>query len=345
METAASPPFFPLPVAGGADSPPPFAWDSWYAGAGGRTIAIPEANAILQEIYNDQYPRCFGATAAERTLMSETDAAATVKAKARELGADLVGVCEIAPEDVYRGKTVEHRYAVAVGMSMKWREFQTVPSQKSAVECLRIYRDLGEVVIALADFIRSLGWGCTVEHPIGDTDVLHIPIGLKAGFGELGRHGSIINPQLGPLFRMGCALTSMPMATDRPIDAGIAKFCDNCRACRIYCPADAIPDKRSPDAGKDHLGNDRYKVDTGKCFPYFATHYYCSVCLPVCVYNHKEWARDSEDFSINIFPDVVMNPPPPPLDGIAPDTRHNYPHVNRNPSETAPTFRRKNNIA
>ena len=150
---------------------------------------------------------------------------------------------------------------------MRWREFQVVPSRESAIECLRVYFTLGETVIRLAAYIRSLGYACKVEHPIGDSDLLHIPIGLKAGFGELGRHGSIIHPTLGPLFRMGSVVTSMPLATDRPIDAGIAKFCDTCRACRIYCPADAIPDERSPEAGKDHLGNDRYVVDTGRCFP------------------------------------------------------------------------------
>jgi hypothetical protein len=66
---------------------------------------------------------------------------------------------------------------------------------------------------------------------------------------------------------------------DAPIDAGIAAFCDTCRACRKYCPPAAIPDDPSPAAGKDHLGSD-----------------YCSICLPVCVYNHKEWGRDFEGF-------------------------------------------------
>ena len=165
---------------------------------------------------------------------------------------------------------------------MKWREFQVVPSVASAIECMRIYYTLGETVIRLADWLRSIGWRCQVEHPLGDSDLMHIPIGLKAGFGELGRHGSIIHPELGPLFRMGSVITTMPMALDRPVDAGIAEFCDRCRACRKFCPADAIPDERSPEAGKDHLGNDRYKIDTGRCFPYFARNYYCSICLPVC---------------------------------------------------------------
>ena len=58
-------------------------------------------------------------------------------------------------------------YAIAVGQRMRWREFQVVPSRESAVECLRVYYTLGETVIQLADYIRSLGWACTVEHPLG----------------------------------------------------------------------------------------------------------------------------------------------------------------------------------
>jgi ferredoxin len=183
--------------------------------------------------------------------------------------------------------------------------------------------------IRLAGYIRSLGYACRVEHPIGDSDLLHIPIGLKAGFGELGRHGSIIHPQLGPLFRMGSVATSMPLAIDRPIDAGIARFCDACRACRKYCPADAIPDDRSPEAGKDHLGYDRYVVDTGRCFPYFAQHSYCSICLPVCVYNHKEWARDFEGFATRLFPTVLMPAAPSPAEPRLTQPAHWYAKLKR----------------
>ncbi|MET0556117.1 MAG: hypothetical protein ABW221_23965 [Vicinamibacteria bacterium] len=313
---------------------PAFSWDEWYARVGGRSIQIEEVDGYLKEIRELQYPRFDGPVAPQRRVFaSEEDAAADVKAKALELGADIVGICRIEPSDVYRGRTVGETHAIAVGQRMLWREYQVVPSRESAIECLRVYATLGETVLQLAAYVRSLGFACKVEHPIGDSDLLHIPIGLKAGFGELGRHGSIINPQLGPLFRMGSVATSMPLATDRPIDAGIAKFCDTCRACRIYCPADAIPDERSPAAGKDHLGNDRYVVDTGRCFPYFAKHDYCSICLPVCVYNHKEWARDFEGFQTKLFPQVLMHEPPPPVD-LPRDQRHGYEPLQREPAVT-----------
>jgi hypothetical protein len=320
-----------LPVEGKVVrvSPPPFQWDTWYQAVGGRTISIDEVNALLQKIHGEQYPRFDGPVAPQRHDFASPEAAAAhLKQKALEFGADIVGICEIEPSDVYRGKTVTEKYAIAVGQRMLWRAFQVVPSQESAIECMRVYHELGETVIGLAGYIRSLGYACKVEHPIGDSDLLHLPIGLKAGFGELGRHGSIIHPKLGPMFRMGSVITSIPLAIDKPIDAGIAAFCDTCRACRIYCPANAVPDHRSPEAGKDHLGNDRYIVDTGKCFPYFAKHYYCSICLPVCVYNHKEWARDFEGFQTKLFPDVRLEEPPVPAD-INAEQRHSYNKLGR----------------
>jgi epoxyqueuosine reductase len=309
--------------------PPPFAWDDWYAAVGGRSIRIEEVDVYLRRIYEEQVPRFTGPVAPARQVFASPEAAAAVvKARAIEDGADIVGICEIEPSDVYRGRTVTERYAVAVGQRMRWREFQVVPSRESAIECLRIYFTLGETVIQLAAHIRSLGWACTIEHPIGDSDLLHIPIGLKAGFGELGRHGSIIHPTLGPLFRMGSVATSLPLAIDHPVDAGIAKFCDHCRACRKFCPPDAIPDERSPEAGADHLGNPRYVVDTGRCFPYFARHQYCSICLPICAYNHKEWARDFEGFTTRLLPTVVMDVPPAPVDAPQ-ERRHVYPLIRR----------------
>jgi len=309
-------------------SPPAFRWDEWYASVGGRSIKITEVEDLLRRIREEQYPRFNGEVNPKRSVFSSiVEASEAVKRKAFEIGADEVGIAEIAPGDVYQNREITEKYAIVVGQRMRWRAFQNVPSQASAIECLRVYFSLGEVVIQLADHVRSLGYPCTVEHPIGDSDVLHIPLALKAGFGELGRHGSIIHPKMGPLFRLGSVITDMPLQIDHPIDAGIAAFCDKCRACRIYCPANAIPDERSPEAGKDHLGIDRYVVDTGKCFPYFAKHNYCSNCLAVCVYQHKEWARDFDGFHTKLFPDVGLETPPSPADPDVP--KHWYPRLMR----------------
>ena len=309
-------------------SPIAFRWDDWYRAIGGRTISIKDVDSYLHTIKEYQYPRFTGEIHPSKTLFTSSQQASDyLKKKALSFGADEVGIAEIEPTDIYKGRSVKEKYAIVIGQKMLWREFQEVPNERSAIECLRIYFSLGEIVIQLAEEIRKLGYPCTVEHPIGDSDVLHIPLALKAGFGELGRHGSIIHPKMGPLFRLGSVITDMDLAIDAPIDAGIAKFCDNCKACRIYCPAKAIPDERSPEAGKDHLGNDRYIIDTGACFPYFGTDNYCSVCLAVCVYNHKDWAKDFDGFHTQLFPDLQLKQSPHPVD---PDIdKHWYPLLHR----------------
>ena len=103
-------------------SPPPFAWDDWYALVGGRSIRIEEVDDILQQIYNDQYKRFDGDVAGTRMEFdSPADAARHLKDKAIEFGADIVGICEIEPTDVYRGRQVMEKYAIAVGQRMRWR--------------------------------------------------------------------------------------------------------------------------------------------------------------------------------------------------------------------------------
>jgi hypothetical protein len=94
-------------LASSQQSPPAFSWDDWYASVGGRSISIDEVNAYLKDIYEDQYKRFEGEPAAQKHIFAnEAEAAATIKKKAAEFGGDIVGICEIEPSDIYRGKTV-----------------------------------------------------------------------------------------------------------------------------------------------------------------------------------------------------------------------------------------------
>jgi epoxyqueuosine reductase len=283
----------------------------------------------MKRIVEEQYPRFESETNPTTSFPIDANLAHDwIHSTATQLGADIVGVARIEPHDVYHGKVVAHTHAIVLGKRMQYEEFVSVPSHAAAVECLRIYYDLGEVVINLAYALRAAGVCCVIEHPIGDSSVLHIPLALKAGFGELGRHGSIIHPEFGPLFRIGSILLSENIRTDQPTDAGIAAFCDSCKACRMLCPADAIPDERSNDFGTDPLGLPRYVVDTAKCFPYFATANYCSACLAVCAYKHKKWAR-GRDGNLAPFPTVNFGVVPPAVDNV-PERAHKFPPLRRN---------------
>lgn len=310
------------------NSPPAFLWEEWYNSIGGRSINIDEVDKILNEIKTIQIPKFNGAVNPIKTKFESNKLASKlIKKEALRLGADEVGICEIEAKDIYKNREVNEKYAIVVGQRMLWRMFQKVPSEESAIECMRVYYTLGEVVIQLAEYIRSLGYPCRVEHPIGDSDVLHIPLALKAGFGEIGRHGSIIHPTMGPLFRIGSVITDLDLEIDHPIDAGIAEFCDKCQICQKKCPANAIPNERENSGNKDQKGNYLYKIDTGKCFPYFAKYKYCSLCLPVCVYNHKEWAKDFDGYKTRKGSKILKEEAPPVSD---PDIdKHDYPKINR----------------
>jgi len=312
----------------GKTQKPPFDWESWYQACGGRVDHTPQASKIVAKIYNEQAPKFTGhVESTTRPFDSSDQASQFVKDLAIEAGAAAVGITRIEPADVYEGRSVDETYAIAIGQRMLWKHFQTVPSQESGVECCRVYYDLGEVCIAVADALRERGYPARVEDPVGDSDLMHIPIALRAGFGELGRHGSIIHPHLGPLFRLGTVVTDLPMKCDEPLDLGIAEFCDRCKACQKYCPADAIPEERSPAAGVDPIGKARYVLDTGRCFPYFARQHYCSICLAVCAYKHKEWARDFKGKETKLSPTTLLKEPPPTVDPLPPTRVHDYPRL------------------
>ena len=108
-----------------------------------------------------------------------------------------------------------------------------------------------------------------------------IPAALAAGFGELGKHGSIINPQLGSSFRLACVLTDLPLAEDRPVDFGADDFCQSCRVCEDACPPAAIGDAKQLVRGES-----KWYVDFDACMPYFAVTHGCGICLAVC-----PWSR------------------------------------------------------
>jgi epoxyqueuosine reductase QueG len=111
-----------------------------------------------------------------------------------------------------------------------------------------------------------------------------IPVLYHAGFGELGKHGSLINPDLGANFRPGFVTTTLPLAHDQPLEFGVQDYCLTCNLCRNNCPGDAIP--------ADFVMTDgvrRWLTDIEKCYPISRFRdEYCHICVDVCPYIHKE---------------------------------------------------------
>ena len=205
-----------------------------------------------------------------------------VKRYAREAGADLVGITILKPHHLYKGQHPQHHYAISLGMRMRLKLLQTAPDLPAAVEVMRVYHDLGEVTLKVAAFVRNLGYSALAHHPTGPRKLLHVPVAVDAGLGELGRHDSVIHPELGSSFRLGTVTTDLPLEVDAPLAVGIADFCTKCTRCVQWCPAGAIPLEKSA-----RRGLTKFYIDLNRCLPYFLKTEGCGVCIAQCTYTVK----------------------------------------------------------
>jgi epoxyqueuosine reductase QueG len=204
-----------------------------------------------------------------------------IKAKATELGADMVGICRLEPHMIDLGSDVPHEFVIACCVA---EDYDKVTQGADAVEeeAMRTYAKCSEIATEMAAHIRALGYPARAHHN-GGSEVQAIPIFYQVGFGELGRHGSLINKKYGSSFRPGFVTTDLPLVEDHPREFGVQDVCMNCNVCQLNCPGDAIP--------QDHVithGIKRWLIDLEKCYPYSRLRdEYCHLCVDVCPYNVK----------------------------------------------------------
>ena len=203
--------------------------------------------------------------------------AAEVKALARKLGVSLVGVAEVTAEDLYEGREPGLKQAICLGLPMDRTEMEYAPQPRAAAEVMRAYRAVAKVAVRLAEEIRAMGWPARAYGNPNSTDILMIPLAVRAGLGELAKHGSMISVEHGSNFRLAAVLTDLPLALDRPVDRGVDDVCAVCRRCVDDCPPRAIFEE--PQLVR---GESKWYVDFDKCIPYFVKTCGCAICIEVC---------------------------------------------------------------
>jgi epoxyqueuosine reductase len=208
-----------------------------------------------------------------------------IKAKATDLGANLVGICRLQPQMIDLGSEVSHEFVIACCVAEDYDKVLLGPDDVEE-EAMRVYAKCAAVATELAAYVRDLGYPAIAHHN-GASEVQAIPIFYQVGFGELGRHGSLINETYGASFRPGFVTTDLPLQEDRPREFGVQDFCVNCNVCQQNCPGDAIP--------QDYVitrGIKRWLIDLEKCYPYSRLREeYCHLCVDVCPYNFKSHAK------------------------------------------------------
>lgn len=194
---------------------------------------------------------------------------------------EATGVARLQPDWVFEGHEITLPNVIVIGVQHDYPEIATAPEPDAGVEVMRQYLRAAAAAKDIAAWLRSTGWQAdAVTGPMTGALAL-IPPALACGFGELGKHGSIIHPELGASFRLSAVLTDAPFAPTPPLEAGIDAFCQNCRICEDACPPEALfPEK------KWVRGTQKWYVDFDKCLPYFNQHHGCAICIAVC-----PWSR------------------------------------------------------
>lgn len=201
-----------------------------------------------------------------------------VKDIALEAGAVLVGITEVKDHHIYEGKEVPYRLAISVAVTMDRENMLEVPYEPAVLAVMDAYVDVGQIAIHVATRIRAMGWDALAQTNLeGECSVLHLPIALDAGLGELGKHGSMITQAYGSNVRLATILTDLPMVPDEPVDIGVDDFCAKCQVCVTNCPPHAIFDTKQM-----VRGTERWYVNFDTCVPYFSSHGGCGICIEVC---------------------------------------------------------------
>jgi len=269
-----------------------------YPDALGRALAGRDRpdNSLIHHLI----PAVDGPVNPQRAPVDPTHISWKVKQLARFFGADLVGICELEPAYIYShhglrchvdmgvyGQPVElaHRYAIVIAREMDLGRVRASPSYILHAEIHLTYAEVARTACQLAAYIRELGYPARAHH-LRNEDVLHVPLAVKAGLGELGRLGLLITREFGPRVRLATVTTDLPLVPDRPVDLGVQAFCQMCRKCAVNCPPKTIP------AGEPALvrGVEKWAIDPDRCYTYWRANPEkwpdCSDCIKTC-----PWSR------------------------------------------------------
>ena len=183
---------------------------------------------------------------------------AALKAKALDLGADLVGVGECerwegAPIEMHpRGHWPEstHVVVVAIHHPDACVELGGIPNahhqgpyaiqgkMNERLEFIQFHlarwlerHGHGAIPIPATNIWRYRPYG-EVERPFGP-DLSDIHAAACVGLGEIGYHGLLMTPEFGTWQRFCCMITDAPLESDPMYDG--AELCDRCARCIVKC--------------------------------------------------------------------------------------------------------------
>lgn len=239
-------------------------------------VSHPDLQGVLR-MTDRHEPAPLATTKTQRSTLDWTAALTNFATSSDGHNVELVGVTQPRTEWFFEGRSSHLPWLVVLAVAMDHEQLATAPEHTSAIEVHRQYNRGTAAARALADWFREQGYEADGHGGPGAGPIQMVPAAIQAGLGELGKHGSIINRELGSSFRLAAVLTNAPLAPSSQDSFGVDDFCRGCRVCTDACPPDAIaPDKRLV------RGITKWAVDFDRCLPYFAESYGCGICIAVC---------------------------------------------------------------
>jgi epoxyqueuosine reductase len=173
-----------------------------------------------------------------------------VKAKIKDLGADLVGVTDTEPLKRLRldPPTLLDPFcrAIAIAISLPKAVFEQIDDRPTPLYA-SVYRSangiLDEIAFQTANLLQKDGFaGLPIpasqvidrQHWFGA--ITHKAVGRMAGVGWQGKSLLLVSPEYGPRIRLATILTDAPLEVDSPLE----NRCGDCTQCADACPVGAI---------------------------------------------------------------------------------------------------------
>lgn len=190
------------------------------------------------------------------------------------------------------------KYVIVYTVQMSEETLKRAPTALGQQTTSLAYKRGRQIQNSMQEFLRTMGYMGLGE---SSTNALGIApaFGVMAGLGEMSRLNRMISPEFGPMVRVFKMLTDLPVAVDKPIDAGIMEFCKRCKKCAEACATGALSFDDEPTwetrGPWNNPGHKAYFEDSTKCMTYWrevGTN--CGVCFSVCPFSKKDkaWIHD-----------------------------------------------------
>jgi epoxyqueuosine reductase len=211
--------------------------------------------------------------------IQKADLTQRIKAEAKRLGFDLVGITTPDPPphtDIYQKWLEAERHGemgyLETDRALRRRKnpLEILPECKSILVAGMNYlpegliqkafhprvsayaqgEDYHDVIVArfqeLVDFIQSLVPFSFPHRIYTDTGpILERELGQRAGLGWIGKNTCLIHPQMGSYFFLGEILLALELEFDQPFEKD---YCGSCTRCLDACPTECILPDRTLDA-------------------------------------------------------------------------------------------------